>query len=227
MNISKHSLAKVKLLSDVAPESLEELSNNCRWREFKTDEVVLDRNNVSREVYFITDGSVRVMNFIGKDREVTLAEIKQGAHFGELAAIGSPERTARVVALEKTIVAAMSRDYFISMLLKFPEVSLRLLRGLAYVISSMNERVATLSVTAPRQRVYLELLRLAVPDPRGRGDWVIEPLPKHDELAAWAGVDVEEVAHAIGKLAREKVLERQNRTLVIHDRAKMHEMSGM
>ena len=74
MDISKHSLAKVKLLSDVAPESLEELSNNCRWREFKTDEVVLDRNNVSREVYFITDGYLRVMNIIGTDREVTLAE---------------------------------------------------------------------------------------------------------------------------------------------------------
>ena len=69
--------------------------------------------------------------------------------------------------------------------------------------------------------------RSAVAAARGGGDWVIEPLPKHDEIAAWAGVEVSEVAHAIGKLAREKVLERQNRTLVIHDRAKIHEMSGM
>ena len=91
----------------------------------------------------------------------------------------------------------------------------------------MNERVSTLSLTVPRQRVYLELLRLAVPDPRGGGAWLIEPLPTHNDIAGWAGVDEEEVAHAIGKLAREKVLERRNKTLIIHDRAKIHEMSGM
>ena len=227
MNITRNGLARIKLFNEVSPESVEELSKNCRWREYKAEEVVLDRSSDSRDVYYITDGSVRVMNFIGEDREVTLAVMKAGGHFGELAAIGSPERTARVIALENTMIAAMSREYFMDMLLRFPAISLRLLTDLAYVISSMNERVATLSLTAPRQRVYLELLRLAVPDPRGGGDWVIEPLPKHDEIAAWAGVEVWEVAHAIGKLSREKVLERQNRTLVIHDRAKIHEMSGM
>jgi CRP-like cAMP-binding protein len=91
----------------------------------------------------------------------------------------------------------------------------------------MNERVATLSIAKPRQRIYMELMRLAVPDPRGGGAWLIEPVPQHNEIASWAGVDEVEVAQAIGTLAREKIIERKNRTLIIHDRAKIHEMSAM
>jgi len=220
-------LAKIKLFSDLTSESLYGLERTCRWQQFAANDVVLDRTDGSREVFFVAEGSVRVMNYIGEEREVTLAEMKSGDHFGELAAIGPRERTARVVAMEKTIVGAMTRDGFLEMLLEFPQVSLRLLHELAYVISTMNERVATLSIAKPRQRIYMELMRLAVPDPRGGGAWLIEPVPQHNEIASWAGVDEVEVAQAIGTLAREKIIERKNRTLIIHDRAKIHEMSAM
>ena len=220
-------LTKIKLFSDLPSESVHKLEKMCSWRQFAANDVVVDRTDGSRKVFFVAEGSVRVMNYIGENREVTLAEMKSGDHFGELAAIGPPERTARVIAIEKTIVGAMARDRFLDMLIDFPQVSLRLLHELAYIISSMNERVATLSIAKPRQRIYLELMRLAVPDPRGGGAWLIEPVPQHNEIAAWAGVEEVEVAQAIGTLAREKIIERKNRTLIIHDRAKIHEMAAM
>jgi len=220
-------LTKIKLFSDLPSESVHKLEKMCSWRQFAANDVVVDRTDGSRKVFFVAEGSVRVMNYIGENREVTLAEMKSGDHFGELAAIGPRERTARVIAIEKTIVGAMARDRFLDMLLEFPQVSLRLLHELAYIISSMNERVATLSIAKPRQRIYLELMRLAVPDPRGGGAWLIEPVPQHNEIAAWAGVEEVEVAQAIGTLAREKIIERKNRTLIIHDRAKIHEMAAM
>ena len=220
-------LTKIKLFSDLPSESVHKLEKMCSWRQFAANDVVVDRTDGSRKVFFVAEGSVRVMNYIGENREVTLAEMKSGDHFGELAAIGPRERTARVIAIEKTIVGAMARDKFLDMLLEFPQVSLRLLHELAYIISSMNERVATLSIAKPRQRIYLELMRLAVPDPRGGGAWLIEPVPQHNEIAAWAGVEEVEVAQAIGTLAREKIIERKNRTLIIHDRAKIHEMAAM
>ena len=166
-DVLRGGLAKIKLFSDISSTDLYEIEKKCRWLQFEPNEVILDRHDPSREVFFIADGLVRIMNFIGEDREVTLAEMKTGDHFGELAAIGPRERTARVIAIEKTVVGSMPRDKFLAMLLEFPQISLQLLHELAYVISSMNERVSTLSLMKPRQRVYLELLRLAVPDPRG------------------------------------------------------------
>ena len=167
------------------------------------------------------------MNFIGTEHEVPLTEMHSGSHFGEMSAIGPRERTARIVAVERSTVAVMPRETFLDMLMEFPQVSVNLLRDLAYVISSMNDRVSLLSRTNPRQRVYIELLRLAVPNPRGDGTWIIEPLPHHSDIAGWAGIEQQEVAEAIGKLAREKILERRNRSIIINDRAKIESLSGM
>ena len=92
---------------------------------------------------------------------------------------------------------------------------------------SLLSSQSVLSKTNPRQRVYIELLRLAVPNPRGDGSWIIEPLPHHNDIAAWAGTEQQEVAEAIGKLAREKILERKNRSIIIRDRARIESLSGM
>ena len=191
------------------------------------NDIILDREDDTRDVYFLTDGKVRVMNFIGTEHEVTLAEMLKGSHFGELSAIGPRERTARIIAVQRSTVAVMPREAFLEMLMEFPQVSINLLRDLAYVISSMNDRVSLLSKTNPRQRVYIELLRLAVPNPRGDGSWVIEPIPHHADIAGWAGTEQREVAEAIGKLAREKILERKNRSIIINDRARIESLSGM
>ena len=217
----------IKLFADVPSADLAFLAKKCEWLAFVANDIILDREDNTRDVYFLTEGKVRVMNFIGTEHEVTLAEMLSGSHFGELSAIGPRERTARIVAVERSTVAVMSRETFLEMLMEFPQVSINLLRDLAYVISSMNDRVSLLSKTNPRQRVYIELLRLAVPNPRGDGSWIIEPIPHHAEIAGWAGTEQPEVAEAIGKLAREKILERKNRSIIINDRAKIESLSGM
>ena len=227
MENSGQILDGIKLFADVPSDDLAILAKKCKWIEFGADEIILERHDNSRDVYFLTTGKVRVMNFIGSDQEVTLAEMPSGSHFGELAAIGPRERTARIVAMEKSTVAVMPREAFLSALMDFPQVSVHLLRDLAYVISSMNERVSVLSKTNPRQRVYIELLRLAVPNPRGDGSWIIEPLPHHSDIAGWAGTEQDEVAQAIGRLAREKILERKNRSIIIRDKARIESLSGM
>jgi CRP-like cAMP-binding protein len=224
---SRETLDGIKLFADISSEDLAVLSKQCRWLEFVANDTILDREADSRDVYFLTRGKVRVMNFVGTEHEVTLAEMLSGSYFGELSAIGPRARTARIVAVDPSTVGVMSREGFLSMLLDFPKVAITLLRNLAYTISSMNDRVSLLSKTNPRQRVYIELLRLAVPNPRGDGSWIIEPLPNHNDIAGWAGTVQKEVAEAIGKLAREKILQRRNRSIIIQDRAKIESLSGM
>jgi|TARA_B100000315_G_scaffold115437_1_gene105990 CRP-like cAMP-binding protein len=221
------SLDDIKLLTDLPTEAIRELESNCRWIEFRTDDVIMERDDDARDVYFIVNGSVRVMNYVGDDREVTLAELEAGAHFGELSAIGPRGRTARVIGKDDSVIAVMSREEFLATLVEYPRVALRLLHQLADIIHIMNQRVSTLSTLAPRQRIYLELLRLAVPDPKANGNWLIEVVPNHAEIAGWAGTDKQEVALAIGALAREKILERKHKAFVIKDRSKLRMLASI
>lgn len=224
---SSHRLDSIELLAGIPPDSMRELEAKCRWLEYGPDHTVLEREDASHDVFFIARGSVRVINYLGNDREVALADLHEGDHFGELSAVDSRERSARVVGNEYCVIAALSRSDFLDMLRRFPEVALRLLDHFASIIRAMNQRVSSLTALTPRQRIYTELLRMAEPNPAGDGSWMIDVVPHHNELASWAGTEKQEVATAIGALVRDGVIERRNRSYFIKDHPRLKVLSSM
>ena len=219
---SARKLDNISLLEGLPASALREIEPKCRWLAFGAHETVFDQ-----EVYFIVRGTVRVMNYLGDDREVTLADLQEGDHFGELSAIDSQERSARVVGSDNCVIAALPREHFLAMLLEHPRVALRLLDHFANIIRNMNKRVSSLSSMSPHQRIYAELLRMAEPNPRGDGSWVIRTVPQHNEIASWSGTEKPEVAMAIGSLVRDGVLQRKHKMFVIKDHARLKRLVNM
>ena len=107
------------------------------------------------------------------------------------------------------------------------QIAVGLLQNFVNIIRSMNDRVYSLSTLTPNQRVYAELLRIAQPNTRGDGSWVIELAPAHSELASWAGTEKAEVANAIGGLVRDGILERKNKSFYIKDHARLRMLTQM
>lgn len=92
------SLEKIDLLSDLSPAARADVERACQWRRFAAHEQILDRNSDSRDVYFVVDGTVEVVNFSGNGREISYALVSAGSYFGEIAAIDGERRSASVVA---------------------------------------------------------------------------------------------------------------------------------
>src|SRR5690606_33770359 len=63
------SLEKIELLAGLSPAARLDVERACQWRRFAAGEQILDRNSDSRDVYFVVDGSVEVVNFSGNGRE--------------------------------------------------------------------------------------------------------------------------------------------------------------
>ena len=224
---SEHTLRGVKLLADMPVEAIRNIEAKCRWLELGPDEPILERDDGSLDVYFIIRGTVRVMNHLGDDREVALADLGPGDQFGELSAVDSLARSARVVGNDYCLIAALKRDDFLGVLFDFPKVGLRLLDHFAAIIRAMNQRVSALSVLTPHQRIYVELLRLAEPNSAGDSSWIINTVPNHEEIASWSGTEKQQVALAIGGLVRDGIMERRHRNFVIKDHAKLRVLASM
>ena len=118
-------------------------------------------------------------------------------------------------------IASLETERFTEVLLANPQVSLALLQHLTAIIRRNNRRIVDLSTRTDVQRVYSELLRLSEPDPRGDGSWLITRMPKHKEIAAWAGTTEESVATALGQLIKVGLAKRRYPSLHIMDRAKV------
>jgi len=230
------SLGNITLLADVPTPRLQRLAEECQWHTYAPDDIVFDHDDTSTDVYFVVRGKLRIVIFSagtapdpdgGGTGSVTMAEMTSGDAFGELSAIDGRPRSARAVALDNCVLARLPSAAMIQLLEDCPKVGVTLLRHFAGMIRSLNRRVHSLSTLTPSQRVYAELARIAEPNPIGDGSWLIAQLPSHGELAEQAGAPREVVAQAIGHLAREDVLERRHKSLLIKNHARLRMLAHM
>ncbi|MBB4268039.1 Crp/Fnr family transcriptional regulator [Roseospira visakhapatnamensis] len=164
---------------------------------------------------------VAVEPLVDEGTPMTLVEMGGGDTFGELSAIDGRMRSARAVALEPTILAVLDGPTFMSLVQQHPALSIALLRRVAGYLRNSNQRMYNLSTLTAKQRVYMQLMRLAEVNPDRPMEWIISPLPAHTDIAFWSGTKRETVAAAIGWLAREGVVMRQNRALIIRQPSRL------
>jgi CRP-like cAMP-binding protein len=214
----ERTLAGIPLLEGLEAEEIARLERSCRWRRFREGERVLDSGGASRDVHFVVSGAVSIVNFSLSGREVTLATAKAGSYFGELAAIDNQPRSASVVAVEDSLIAALQPRPFLDLLQRRAEVTFRVLERLTEIIRQSDQRIMELSTLAATQRVYAELLRMAEPDAAVPGLWVIRPLPPLREVASRVSTTRETVARALAQLYPTGLARRKGRNLYLMDR---------
>ncbi len=168
---------------------------------------------------------MRAVDHAPSGQEIAFIDLKAGEHFGELSALDGGPRAATVYAVEDTVLAQVPGDVFVKFLGEHADVALKMMTGFARNIRFLNGRVVGLSSMSGAQRVYGELLQIAEPDPTASGRWVISSMPKHSDIAIWAGTTSETVARALGKLLRAKVAMRRQKSLYILDRSRLQELA--
>lgn len=222
--MSKDSLAGVALFADVPGNELKSLAERCSWRRYAAHEPIIDRDSDSRDVFFITEGLVRVVNYSFSGREVAFDDIPAGSVFGELAALDGQPRSANVVALEPTTVASMTPSVFRDVLLNHPRMAVNLALRLTDIIRVSVDRIMDLSTLGAHNRVYAEILRLARPRAEADGRAVISPVPIHSDIASRVSTTRETVARVLSELNRKQLCKRDGNRLVVTDIERLEDM---
>ena len=212
------SLEKNPVMASLPDAVRKEIEKRCVWKEYKTDEQIIDRESESRDAYFVVGGTVRIVNYSYSGREVSYDDIRAGGMFGELSAIDGKARSASVVALRRTMVAALAPELFKKTMREHPEFAVAVIERLTSIIRASNERIMDLSTLGAYTRVYAEILRLARTLAKDEDEAaLIDPLPVHSDLAARCGTTRETVARAISDLIKKGVAEKQGTGLKIVD----------
>lgn len=217
------TLAGIALFDGLDQTALGRLEAQCRWQLCRKGDRILAYGSASREVYFVIRGAVNIVNVSPTGREVAFATIGAGAGFGELSAIDGEPRSASVVASEDTLLAVLPSERFLDLLRNRADVTFRLLQQLAHMVRAGDLRIMELSTLAASHRVYVELLRMAVPDVAMSGRWVVRPLPPLREIASRVSTTRETVARALSQLYQSGLVRRKGRMLYLTDREKLED----
>ncbi len=211
------TLDRIELLNALAPELRNELSSQCSWLRFAANELVVDYDDTSSDVYFVLSGQVRVLYRAVNGKELILGELGAGSLFGEIAALDERPRSANVTTLAPCEMCLMPAATFVGLLDRAPELKAHLLRLLAGRIRDLNARLAEYGFLQARHRLYAELLRLSRPRKGHDGQRLISPPPFQHDLANRVGTRREVVSRELTTLARQGLVERTRGALVLVD----------
>jgi len=132
------SLARVPLFKRLEPHELEHLAEEVDQVNYPAGETIFNEHDRGDALYILEEGAVRIWVFDEDVKEVTLAELKPGDFFGELAVLDRGERSSSATAIVDTHLHRLSSDDFQQFLMDHPDAAIDVICEIAARMRQTN-----------------------------------------------------------------------------------------
>jgi CRP-like cAMP-binding protein len=136
-----HILKQTDIFYELLPPQLELIAALCQERRCKAGDVIFEENAASDELYIIAQGEVEIQvdpALVGEEGAartrglVTIATLRRGQSFGEVALVDQGLRSASArCSANNTQLLVIPRDKLISLCDTYPQLGYRMMRNLA------------------------------------------------------------------------------------------------
>jgi CRP-like cAMP-binding protein len=139
MNELVNFLRQADIFYQFTPTQLEMVANLCLEKTYAMGEIILEEGTSTKELYIITQGEVDILvnpALVGGPDVpkglVTVATMRRGQSFGEIALVDEGLRSATARASQKeTRLLVIPRDKLIMLCETYPQLGYRLMYNLA------------------------------------------------------------------------------------------------
>ena len=215
--VSIEILKKVPFFSVLKDREILAVIPMFKEKKFARNSVIFTQEEEGNTFFFIIDGRVKVVILSRGGREVILAILGKHDFFGEMSLIDDMPRSATLIALEDTSIIFLKREDFLAKLIKYPEMTLRLMQEMSKRIRRADERINSLSALNVYGRVagvILEIVKASGKTiPEG---FLIEKRPTHNDIAGMAGTTRETVSRIMKDLRSRGFLKMDGRGMIVY-----------
>ncbi|MFN2577696.1 MAG: DUF1003 domain-containing protein [Pyrinomonadaceae bacterium] len=138
MTDEAQSLARVPLFKTLEAHELEHLAEEVDQVNYKAGETIFNEHDRGDALYILEKGTVRIWVYDEDVKEVTLAELKPGDFFGELAVLDRGERSSSATALTDIHLHRLSSDDFQRFLIDHPDAAIDVICEIAQRMRQTN-----------------------------------------------------------------------------------------
>jgi CRP-like cAMP-binding protein len=219
-------LSRVEILEPLSEEELRELLRQSPDTHLEPGETFFTPEDTSERLFILKKGRVRLFR-TSDGRQLTLAEIEAGTIFGEMALTAQRLRGSYAQAMEPSILISMSRADLEHLMLKNPQVGIRITQLLSERLHSYESRLEDLSLKEiPARLASLILLLCEEEGVMTRQDIKIPHHYTHERLGTMIGANREAVTRAFSKLQDEGAIELRRRLIHVSDIEALRRVAG-
>lgn len=192
-------------------------------REYPRDTMIFSEFQSGADMFIIQSGQVKISKVVNGN-EVTLALLKKGDMFGEMALLENMPRSASAIANEPCLLMTVNHQNFDKMVATQPQLISRLTNTFAERIWSMYRQLANTLLSDPLQKMF-DMLALQMEKNRA----VIGPRVAHhtdltpEDLATMCGLTKEQQKRCLYDFSRSKfvLIEMPMNKIIIRDTAEL------
>lgn len=211
-------LPQVPLFASLGSDDLERLSSRLQSRRLARGEVIFQRGDDGTDLYLIQKGEVTIRLSSSEGKEVTLALLRRGDSFGELALLDNEPRSTDAVAREETWLLSLRQEDFQRFLEERPQVVPDLLANLSRMVRRVTQTVHDASFLDARARLARVLLDLAQAQGQPGAEGVAIPSRLTQvELASLCGLTRESTNRWLRFYVREGLLSYEGGVITLLD----------
>jgi len=178
------------------PEDLADLFQRATLRTCQKNTIVVSEGDESDTVYFVLSGRLKVFLSDAQGKEVVINTLGAGEYFGEMS-LEPGGRSASVMALEPSRMAAVRMADFRTFLLDHPEFQQQLVRKLIRRVRALSRHVRDLALLDVYGRVVRTLQELAREE---NGRLIVPEVLSQQAIAGLVGASREMVSRILKEL---------------------------
>jgi CRP-like cAMP-binding protein len=215
MDDRARALRAIPLFSSLGDKETREIADLLIDRKYPKGAVVFEDGSLGDYMYVIQGGEVKITKMSEDGREKILEILGEGEFFGEMALLDREPRSASVKTTRACTLLALSRQDFLALLRRSPEISLEIIRALSRRLRETDEQVRGLLFERVEGRARRLLRRRATEPVAGRSDRRATPPLTHQQLADLVGTSRETITRVVKELKDLGWLEQQGKRYIV------------
>jgi CRP/FNR family cyclic AMP-dependent transcriptional regulator len=211
-------LSMVDIFGPLSQEELEELARHTPDTFLETGDILYTPQGGEERLFILKKGRVQVYEIDQGGQEMTLSVIEDGTIFGEMILTGQSLQGVYVRSLAPSTVVSIKRAELEELIIRKPEVGLRLVRELATRLHASEARYA--DVIGKDVPARLATLILTLVESEGLvtdESYRIPTRYTHEQLASMIGCKRVAVTRAFSKLKDIGAVQLKARHIIVKD----------
>jgi CRP-like cAMP-binding protein len=209
-------LRRIDIFSHLPEPALLELYKRMTVKHWHGGAIITGQNEPGDALYVLVNGRAKAVLFGENGREMTLAVLRPGDFFGEMALFDGKPRSANVVAENDVVLLVLDRTTFMLHLEQHPQTAMRLLAEMAQRLRRANEIINNLALHDVTSRLTRTLMTLAEEAGEQQEEGIlIRQRPTQQELANMVGTCRETISRALSSMARRGLVVSRGRSLLL------------
>lgn len=166
MNKEIREILRTHWLFGVLPaDEIEDIVRQSNVQKYSHNQTIFMEGDPANNLYIIVSGDISVEIMSIEGRVLSFATLGAGDIFGEFAVLDGGVRSASARALEETKIMLLHKNFFLRLLSRNSEFSMKLMIELVCRLRESNDNVENFVIASLKDRLIILLVKLVEDSP--------------------------------------------------------------